>query len=115
MEDYVARLAALLAGVVFAYDIWHAKVCAQAPRAFTRLLAKQCVLNCWSLPIEVGILGDVRTDAIVMPWSRIVDRIAGDLNSGAIFNRTADLDFEAAWAPRARASQLSRLYDFETT
>jgi hypothetical protein len=115
MEDYVARLAAQPAGVVFAYDIWHAKVCAQAPRAFTRLLAKQRVLNCWSLPIEVGILGEVRTDAIVMPWSRIVDRIAEDLNSGAIFSRTADLVFEAAWTPRARAAQLSRLYDFETT
>lgn len=114
MEAYVARLAAQPAGVVFAYDIWHAKVCAQAPRGFVRLLAERRVLNCWSLPIEAGLFGRVRTDAVTMPWSRIIDRIVGDLNSGAIFNMADDQVFEAEWLPRVPAARLSRLYDFES-
>lgn len=113
MEAYVNRLAVPSAGVVFAYDIWHAQVCSQAPRAFVRLLAARRVLNCWSLPIEAGLLGRVRTDAVVMPWKRVIDRIVGDLNSGAIFSMTEDQAFEAEWTPRVPAASLSRVYDFE--
>ena len=113
MEAYVNRLAAQPAGVVFAYDIWHAQVCAQAPRAFVRLLANRRVLNCWSLPIKVGLLGRVHTDAVVMPWERVIARLVGDLNSGAIFSMTEDQIVEAEWTPSVPAARLSRVYDFE--
>jgi hypothetical protein len=110
MEDYVARLTAQQAGVLFDYDAWHAQVCRQAPRAFARLLAQRRVLNLWSLPIEPKILGNVRTDAVVMPWNRIIERIVGDVNSGAIFRISREEVFEAVWQPGVPAAQLSRLY-----
>jgi hypothetical protein len=114
MPDYVDRIAAQPVGVVFDYDIWHARVCTQAPRAFARLLAKRRVLNCWSLPIQAGVLGDIRTDAVLLPWDRIVDRIVEDLKTGAIFRQTADRVFHAEWTPRVTAACIAKFYDFET-
>jgi hypothetical protein len=113
IEDYLAGVMAEEAGVVFDFDMWHAQVCTQAPRAFARLLAERRVLNSWSLPIDPEVLGDVRTDAVVMPWERIIARIVGDLNTGAIFRMSRDEIFEAVWQPGVRATQLSRLYAHE--
>lgn len=114
MEQYVTRLTAKPAGVIFDSGLWHAQVCTQAPRAFAQLLARRRVLNRWTLPIAAGILGDVRTDAIMMPWSTIITRIVGDLNTGAIFHMTDDHVFHAAWMPQVPAASISQLYEFES-
>ena len=113
MEDYVAGLMTEEAGVAFDFDMWHAQVCMQAPHAFARLLAQRRVLNCWSLPIAADVLGTVRTDAVILPWRRIVDRLVADLHTGAISRLAADVPFEAEWKPQILAARLSRLHAFE--
>lgn len=113
MERYVERLAAQPAGVLFVSDIWHARVCSQAPRAFARLLAARPVLQSWPLAIEAGILGDVRTDALLMPWQTVIDRIVGDLSSGQLGLMRDDATFEAVWRHRVPAASLARLYAYE--
>lgn len=113
MEQYVSRLAAQPAGVVFSFSIWHSQVCAQAPQAFVRLLAQRPVLNCWLLPIAADVLGTVRTDAVLFPWDQMARRIANDLHSGDIFRMTEDVVIHAEWKPRVLAAHISRLYAYE--
>lgn len=113
MENYVGRLAVQPSGIVFEYDIWHARVCTQAPRAFARLLAEKRVLQCWPLPIEPGFLKAARADVVLMPWQEIIDRIVGDLSSGRLLSMRHDVNFQAAWQHRAPAASLSRLHAYE--
>ena len=115
MPDYIVRLIAESAGagVVFDYDMWHARVCTQAPGEFARLLAERRVLNCWSLPIKAEALGDIHTDAVLLPWDRIIDRIVEDLYTGAVFRMTADHVFHAKCTPNVPAGRISRFYDYE--
>jgi len=113
IPQFLARLAAQPAGVIFDYDIWHAKVCAQAPAAFAHLLSKQRVLNFWSLSIDAEVLGGVRTDAVLLPWPRIVNRMVDDLCSGAIIHTTENPVFAAEWKPHVPAAQIARLFAYE--
>jgi len=113
MDDYVERLAAQPGGVLFDFDIWHARLCTQAPRAFARLLARRPVLQSWPLPIERALLAGIRTDVLIMPWREIITRMVVDLSSGRMARMRANVGFEAAWRHHVDAAALSRLHAYE--
>lgn len=111
---YLARLAAQPAGVVFIFDIWHAALCGRAQQEFARLLAERPVLNPWPLPADPAVFGDIRTDALVMPWPRIVARVVDDLASGRLFTMSGDVGYEAVWRRQVPAARLARLHAYES-
>jgi hypothetical protein len=114
MHQYLSRLARQPAAIVFDDDIWHARINSQAPVMFARVLAMNPhVLNLRSLSMRTGILAGIRTDALVLPWEAIVNRIVADLNAGQTFPTDRAIVFEAVWRCRRPAAEFARLHAYE--
>jgi hypothetical protein len=114
--EYVTALAALPdAGLVLDDDLWDGRLCALWPQQTVRLLSGRHVLTPRTMPVDPALAGDGRTEALVMPWPAIVDRIVCDLASGRLYGDFKNVVFEAAWRRNVPIREIARLNDYENS
>ncbi len=114
MESYVSELAALHdAGLVLDDDLWDGRLCTLLPRQAVRLLSRRHVLTPRTMPIDQSLSRSAKTEALIMPWPVIIDRIVTDLASGILYGDFKKVVFEADWRPNIPIREIARLNDYE--
>ena len=114
MENYISELTSLSnAGFVLDDDLWDGRLCTLWPRQAVRLLSGRHVLTPRTMPVDPALAGEGRTEALIMPWPAVIDRIVGDLSSGKLYGDFRRVAFEAAWRPNIPIREITRLNDYE--
>ena len=114
MESYVSELAALQdSGLVLDDDLWDGRLCTLWPRQAVRLLSGRHVLTPRTMPVDQSLAGVAKTEALIMPWPAIIDRIVSDLASGKLFGDFKKVIFEAEWRSNVAIREIARLNDYE--
>ena len=114
IAGYVAALTARAdTGLVLDDDLWSGRLCSLWPEQAVRLLSGRHVLTPRALPIGRAAVGDGHTQALVMPWKTVIDRIVGDLTSGKLYGDFRRVVFEAVWRRDVPLRSVVRLGDYE--